>query len=115
MSREIRVFGDSASLAATVASDFLAVVGSPPSGPVHEIALTGGTIAVEVHLRGHVDPNDGRFHWYGRIAPNEELTASHRAGTTLALRTPHGMAAGRIADVDPWGRFRITGLGTPPF
>jgi len=72
-------------------------------------------IGVEVHLRGHVDPNDGRFHWYGRIAPNEQLAATHRPGTTLALRTPHGIAAGKIADVDPWGRLRITGLGTPPF
>lgn len=73
------------------------------------------TIGVEVHLRGHVDPNDGRFHWYGRIAPNAVLAATHRPGTTLALRTPHGIAAGKIADVDPWGRFRVTGLGTPPF
>jgi 6-phosphogluconolactonase len=49
MSREVRVFDDPASLAAAVAADFLDVVGTPPSGPVHEIALTGGTIAVEVH------------------------------------------------------------------
>ena len=71
MSREIRVFDDSASLAAAVASDFLAVVGSPPSGPVHEIALTGGTIAVEVHraiaagaAEGHVDWSRVQF-WFG--------------------------------------------------
>lgn len=72
-------------------------------------------ISVEVHLRGHVDPNDGRFHWFGRIAASDTLAATHRPGTTLALSTPHGMAAGRISDVDPWGRFRITGLGAPPF
>ncbi len=72
-------------------------------------------IAVEVHLRGHLDPNDGRFHWYGRIAADDAVAEQHRSGTTLALRTPHGIAAGRIADVDPWGRFRITGLGAPPF
>jgi hypothetical protein len=89
--------------------------GEAYAGPAELAADDSTAIAVEVHLRGHVDPNDGRFHWYGRISPNEELAASHRAGTTLALRTPHGIAAGRIADVDPWGRFRITGLGTPPF
>ena len=49
MNLEIRVFDDAAALAAAVASDFLEVVYSPPAGPVHEIALTGGTIAVEVH------------------------------------------------------------------
>jgi hypothetical protein len=72
-------------------------------------------IVVDVHLRGHVEPIDGRFHWYGRIAAYDELASRHRPGTTVALRTPHGFAAGKIADVDPWGRFRITGLGTPPF
>ena len=49
MSREVRVFDSSSDLAAAVASDFLALVSSPPAGPVHEIALTGGTIAVKVH------------------------------------------------------------------
>ena len=49
MSREVRVFDDSAALAAAVASDLLAVVSAAPEGRVHEIALTGGTIAVEVH------------------------------------------------------------------
>lgn len=72
-------------------------------------------IDVDVQLRGHFEPNDGRFHWYGRIAANEVLGTRHSSGTRIALRTPYGIAAGKIADVDPWGRFRITGLGTPPF
>ena len=72
-------------------------------------------VAVQVHLRGHFEPIDGRFHWYGRIDPSEALTARHRSGATVALRTPHGIAAGRISDLDPWGRFRVTGLGAPPF
>ena len=72
-------------------------------------------IAVRVQLRGHFEPIDGRFHWYGRIDADETLAERHRSGTTIALRTPHGTAAGKIADVDPWGRFRVTGLGTPPF
>lgn len=74
-----------------------------------------GAIAVQVQLRGHFQPIDGRFHWYGRIDADQALTERHRSGATIALRTPHGTAAGKIADVDPWGRFRITGLGTPPF
>ncbi len=89
--------------------------GEAYAGPASLAVDDDTAIEVEVQLRGHVDPNDGRFHWYGRIAPDETLAATHRSGTTLALRTPYGMAAGKIADVDPWGRFRITGLGTPPF
>jgi 6-phosphogluconolactonase len=71
MSREVRVFDDPASLAAAVASDFLAVVGATPTGPVHEIALTGGTIAVEVHraiasLAAESDVDWGRVQfWFG--------------------------------------------------
>jgi hypothetical protein len=76
---------------------------------------SANAIPVEVQLRGHFQPIDGRFHWYGRIEANDTLAERHRAGATVALKTPHGIAAGRIADVDPWGRFRITGKGTPPF
>lgn len=89
--------------------------GEAYAGPATLAADDQTSIGVEVDLRGHVDPNDGRFHWFGRIAANETLAAAHRPGTTLALRTPYGIAAGKIADLDPWGRFRITGLGTPPF
>jgi hypothetical protein len=69
---------------------------------------------VEVRLRGHFQPIDGRFHWYGRIAPDLSLE-THTSGSTVTLVTPHGEAQGRLSDVDPWGRFRITGTGRPPF
>lgn len=72
-------------------------------------------VPVQVHLRGHFEPIDGRFHWYGRIEASGALADRHRSGATIVLHTPNGIAAGRIADVDPWGRFRVTGLGAPPF
>lgn len=72
-------------------------------------------VSVEVDLRGHFEPVDGRFHWYGRIAANAELAARHRPGAQVLLTTPHGSAEARIADVDPWGRYRIAGTGRPPF
>jgi hypothetical protein len=80
------------------------------SGPA-----TIGDIEVEVTLRGHFEPLDGRFHWYGRIAPNPALTAQVQSGSTIMLTTPHGTAEGRLSDVDTWGRFRVTGTGRPPF
>lgn len=84
------------------------------SGQAQVLTDDADPIEVQVQLRGHFEPNDGRFHWYGRIAPHTSLDAG-RSGHRIALRTPHGIAAGKIADVDPWGRFRITGQGTPPF
>ena len=89
--------------------------GEEYAGPAQLIAEDARALDVEVQLRGHVEPIDGRFHWYGRIAADAEVSARHRSGAKVAVRTPHGTAAGRISDVDPWGRFRITGLGTPPF
>ena len=76
---------------------------------------TIGDIEVEVTLRGHFEPLDGRFHWYGRIAPNAALAEQVRSGSTVTLTTPHGTAEGRLSDVDTWGRFRIAGTGRPPF
>lgn len=78
----------------------------PDAGPV--------TTAVRVTLRGRFEPLDGSFHWYGRIAATD-LADGHRNGAEVRLRTPHGEAAGRLSDLDPWNRFRITGRGRPPF
>jgi hypothetical protein len=89
--------------------------GEQYSGPAQLIASDDQALEVQVQLRGHVEPIDGRFHWYGRIARNDAVGEQHRSGSTVAVRTPYGTAAGRISDVDPWGRFRVTGLGTPPF
>lgn len=85
-------------------------------GPAQVLGEDGlDPVEVEVHLRGHFQPIDGRFHWFGRIAADTTLSERHRSGATIALRTPYGTAAGKIADVDPWGRFRVTGMGAPPF
>ena len=50
-----------------------------------------GEIAVDVHLRGHFEPLDGRFHWYGRIAASAELTERVRSGATVTLTTSEGL------------------------
>jgi hypothetical protein len=72
-------------------------------------------IGVDVRLRGHFEPIDGRFHWFGRIASAEALDAATGSGATVTLTTEHGTAEARLSDVDPWGRFRVTGVGRPPF
>jgi hypothetical protein len=73
-------------------------------------------LAVEVAVRGHFQPIDGRYHWYGRLAEHAEL-AELVGGRkrTAVLRTPRGEATGEVSDPDPWRRYRITGVSTPPF
>ncbi|KQY63539.1 MULTISPECIES: DUF4873 domain-containing protein [unclassified Nocardioides] len=72
-------------------------------------------IPVEVTLRGSFQPIDGHFHWYGRIAPNVALSETCRGGANVAVRAGDLTAPARLSDVDPWGRFRVTGTGRPPF
>ena len=73
-------------------------------------------LAVDVELRGHFQPIDGRYHWYGRVRENAELDeivgGRKRA---VVVRTPNGEAAGEVSDPDPWRRYRVTGVSTPPF
>jgi hypothetical protein len=72
--------------------------------------------AVQADLRGQFEPIDGRYHWYGRLAQSDELTASmqQRRATGL-LSTPEGAADCELYDPDPWGRYRVAGISTPPF
>lgn len=83
-------------------------------GPA-DILAKDSRIGVHVTLRGHFEPIDGRFHWYGRIAQDDGLAKACSSGATVTLETAHGAATGRLSDVDPWGRFRIAGTGRPPF
>lgn len=73
-------------------------------------------VPVSVQLRGYFQPIDGRYHWYGRIAADEQVTALVEAGARGAvLRTPTGEAKGSLTDPDPWSRYRVAGISTPPF
>lgn len=81
------------------------------------VVFTADTeVTVNVVLRGNFQPIDGRFHWYGRVEADgklDELTAGRRV--EVVLRTPHGDAVATLSDPDPWSRYRVTGLGRPPF
>ncbi|TDD53678.1 DUF4873 domain-containing protein [Saccharopolyspora elongata] len=73
-------------------------------------------LAVEVVLRGHFQPIDGRFHWYGRLSAHQDVDEfADRRKKDVVFRTPAGEATGTLSDQDPWGRYRITGTGRPPF
>ncbi|MGH3662241.1 MAG: DUF4873 domain-containing protein [Micromonosporaceae bacterium] len=73
-------------------------------------------IQLEVTLRGFFQPIDGRFHWYGRLTPDERLEQIAQGGKrAVLLRTRHREVEAEVSDPDPWGRYRIMGVGTPPY
>lgn len=73
-------------------------------------------LTVEVELRGHFQPIDGYYHWYGRIKRHDELMAlTGGKKRKVRITTPEAAADGEISDPDPWDRYRIMGTSTPPF
>jgi len=71
---------------------------------------------VRVELRGHFEPIDGRYHWYGRVASNDALDDKlGGAKASGVLETPHGSSPCEVAEPDTWQRYRLTGCSTPPF
>jgi cation diffusion facilitator CzcD-associated flavoprotein CzcO len=71
---------------------------------------------VQVRLRGHFQPIDGRYHWYGRIGAHEGLAGLVGGGRASGvLTTAEGSAPCELSEPDPSGRYRVTGISTPPF
>jgi hypothetical protein len=83
-------------------------------GPATLLA-DGASVDVEVQLRGQFQPIDGRYHWHGRVGPSDAVDALVEARADVTVRTPHGESPTRLSDRDPWGRYRLTGTGRPPF
>jgi hypothetical protein len=80
------------------------------------LVLEGRELAVSVRLLAVTQPVDGRTHWSGRVAADPELSALlGGAAADAELVTPGGRAAAKVGEPDPWGRYRVTGVGAPPF
>jgi hypothetical protein len=83
-----------------------------------EVELGDGARRVRVgaELRGAPEPISGAYRWYGRLAADAVVAelATSRA-RDLTLTTPYGSVTTTLTDVDPWGRYRVGGTGTPPF
>jgi hypothetical protein len=75
------------------------------------LTVDGRDLPVHARLDARHEPHDGRLHWFGRVRP----ACGDLPGGPVELRTDAGRAAGRLGEADPWGRYRITGVGTPPF
>jgi hypothetical protein len=75
------------------------------------------TIEVELRAAGRTEPVDGRYHWGGRIRPQEVIAQLVRDGqraVTVHIGERTGVAA-RLGDLDPWGGARLIGVGAPPW
>lgn len=72
---------------------------------------------VVVHLDGHLEPLDGRFHWYGRIERSAAVDAVKDAGATAGQLVIGELppAELRLAEHDPWGHVQVKGVGAPPY
>lgn len=86
---------------------------------VGSAVLCGGDLSVPVRvaLSGHVDPLDGRFHWGGRIDPDERVVGLLRAGRRdVTLRVGDGPPLpARLTEADPWGGVILAATGRPPW
>jgi hypothetical protein len=85
------------------------------SGPAR-LRIGEAQFEVQVELRGHFEPIDGRYHWYGRIARDDSL-AGRLGGAKAAgvLETEQGSSPCEVADPDTWHRYRVSGYSKPPF
>jgi Domain of unknown function (DUF4873) len=77
------------------------------------LAVDGRELPVHAQLDARHEPQDGRLHWFGRV--RIEGGSPDFGGGPVELRTEGGRAEARIGDVDPWGRYRVSGVGAPPF
>jgi Domain of unknown function (DUF4873) len=83
------------------------------------LSVDGRDVPVHVVLDARHEPHDGRLRWFGRLTLDDpgpdappELTRPDRR---LVLRAGGVAAPASLGDVDPWGRYRVTGVGRPPF
>lgn len=69
-----------------------------------------------LRARGHVDGNDGHFHWAGILHSDRasELKGAGKSRATVSLGDGESVPA-RLAELTPWGTVRMTGVGPPPW
>lgn len=86
-------------------------------GPIR-VHLDDAVVEVDGRLHGFFQPIDGSYHWYGRLSPDERLSAqgAERGRSTIEISVGDGSRTpARLGERNPWGGHRITGTGAPPF
>jgi len=83
------------------------------TGPA-TLRVDGRELPVHVQLDARHEPHDGRLHWFGRLRPDDGAALSP-SGATAELVTSAGRARAQLGEIDLWGRYRVTGVGPPPY
>jgi hypothetical protein len=78
------------------------------------LTVDGRDLPVHAQLDSRHEPHDGRLHWFGRLRLDDGATVPEGA-SAVDLATPAGRAPARLGDLDLWGRYRVTGVGPPPY
>ncbi|HEX2177893.1 MAG TPA: DUF4873 domain-containing protein [Nocardioidaceae bacterium] len=101
--------------AAAAARDPAEEVTEEYDGPAR-LVVDDREIAVHARLSGHFEPIAGRYQWAGRLRAGDDTRAALQPNLDVRLYTEDGYAAdATLREEDPWGGFRITGSGRPPF
>jgi hypothetical protein len=67
-------------------------------------------------LAGHFEPISGTYQWSGRLRADDTLRAAVRPNTALRVALPdRDPVDATVREEDPWGGFRVSGAGRPPF
>ncbi len=74
------------------------------------------TFTARLRARGHVDGNDGHFHWAGILhGPRAaELKGAGKSRAQVGVGDEPPVPA-KLAELTPWGTVRMTGVGTAPW
>jgi hypothetical protein len=81
------------------------------------VRVEGSAIEVEGQLHGFFQPIDGSYHWYGRLAPDERISAwvAEHGRDPIEISVGEGASvSARLGERNPWGGHRVTGTGPPP-
>ncbi len=83
------------------------------SGPA-VLTVDGRDVPVQVLLDARHEPQDGRLHWFGRMKLKTGPVPGLASGR-IELSTAGGRAEAKVGERDLWGRYRVTGVGPPPY
>ncbi|WP_448221571.1 DUF4873 domain-containing protein [Gordonia iterans] len=83
-----------------------------------DVVVTVGDEEIDARLRarGHVDGNDGHFHWAGMLYSDRAaaLKGDGKSRARVRIGDAEPVSA-KLAELTQWGTVRMTGVGAPPW
>nr|WP_212763288.1 DUF4873 domain-containing protein [Gordonia araii] len=80
------------------------------------VMADGEEFGARLRARGHIDGNDGQFHWagilHGNRAPELFYAGTKRVEVACGEHEP---VQAKLAEITQWGTVRMTGVGRPPW